>query len=210
MISEIRPDPEQLLAEAQTGSPESLGRLLQIYENYLRVLASTQLDEKLRARFSASDVVQDTFCDAHRDFAKFRGTTEPELLAWLRQILVNNLSHLVEKHVLAEKRNIRREVSAGRIGAAIGRSSARLESMLVDRAPSPSADARRREYSVILADQLGALPADYREVLVLRHLEGLSFEEVAQRMGRTSGAVRMLWLRALGKLKEMLREKGLS
>lgn len=210
MLTEVHPDPDQLLAEARGGSPESLGRLLQLYENYLRILASTQLDGKLRARFSASDVVQDTFCDAHRDFAKFRGSSERELLAWLRQILVNNLSHLVEQHVLAEKRNVRREVSAGQIGAAIGRSSARLEAMLVDRAPSPSADARRREYSVILADQLGALPGDYREVLVLRHLEGLSFDEVAQRMGRTSGAVRMLWLRALGKLKELLHEKGLA
>jgi RNA polymerase sigma-70 factor, ECF subfamily len=209
MATEVHDNPEVLLAEARSGSPESLGRLLQHYSNYLRLLASTQLDEKLRARFSASDVVQDTFYEAHRDFAEFRGGTEREFLGWLRQILVNNLSHLVEQHVLAEKRNVRREVSLKRIGEAVGRSTARLEAMLVDQAPSPSADARRREHSVILADQLSALSDDYREVLVLRHLEGLPFEEVAQRMGRTSGAARMLWLRALGKLREMLAEKGL-
>ncbi|MHC4403929.1 MAG: sigma-70 family RNA polymerase sigma factor [Planctomycetota bacterium] len=200
---------DELLAGARSGKSECLGRLLQRFNNYLNLLAATQIDEKLRARCSPSDVVQETFFEAHRDFEQFRGQTECEFLAWLRRILVNNLSRLVEQHVLAEKRDVRREISLEGIGAALERSTARLEAVLADRAASPSSSAHRREHAVILADQLAELPSDYRQVLVLRHLEGLPFEEVAGRMRRSSGAVRMMWLRAIEKLRERLEARGL-
>jgi RNA polymerase sigma-70 factor (ECF subfamily) len=67
---------------------------------------------------------------------------------------------------------------------------------------SPSAPALRQELSCLLAERLSRLPGPYREVLVLRHLEGLSFPEVADRMGRAPGAVRVLWLRALERLRQ--------
>jgi RNA polymerase sigma-70 factor (ECF subfamily) len=68
----------------------------------------------------------------------------------------------------------------------------------------------RREDEILLADALAELPADYRDVIVIRHIEGLPFEEVAQRMGRSAGAVRMLWLRALKRLREVLESRTLS
>ncbi len=209
MRAQLQDDPEQLLAMAKTGSLDDLGRLLQLYRNYLKLLASTQMDQKLQARFSPSDVVQETFFEAHRDFRQFRGQTEPELLAWLRQILVHNLGRLVEKNVLAAKRDVRREVSLDRIAASLDRSTAGLHAVLADHVPSPSSDADHREHAVILADQLAQLPSDYRQVLVLRHLEGRPFKEVAQRMGRSPGAVRMLWLRAIGQLRQLLDARGL-
>ncbi|HUT92260.1 MAG TPA: sigma-70 family RNA polymerase sigma factor [Thermoguttaceae bacterium] len=210
MRLESPPDQEQLLRSARAGKLECLGQLLQLYGNYLKLLAATQIDEKLLARSSPSDVVQETFLEAHRDFGQFRGQSVPEFLAWLRRILVNNLSRLVEKHVLAEKRDVRRETSLGGIGGALERSAARLESVLVDQAASPSSNAQRREYAIILANQLAELSQDYRDVLVLRHLEGLPFGEVAERMGRSPGAVRMLWLRAIGQLRERLDARGLT
>jgi len=200
---------ERLLGAARAGKPECLGQLLQLYWNYLRLLAATQIDEKLRARCSPSDVVQETFFEAHRDFGQFRGRTVAEFLAWLRQILVNNLARVVERHVLAEKRDVRREMSLGRMQAALDRSTARLESVLQDHGNSPSSDVQRREDAIILADQLAELPEDYRDVLVLRHLEGLSFNDVARRMGRSPGAVRMLWLRAIERLRGQLDARGL-
>jgi len=209
MRSEPRPNPEELLAAARKDAPGCLGQLLQLYGNYLRLLASTQIDRKLRARFSPSDVVQETFFEAHRDFDRFRGGSEPEFLAWLRQILVNNLARLVEKNVLAAKRDVRREISMQDIGAALGRSTARLESILVDRAASPSCGANGRENGIILADQLAELPEDYRQVIVLRHLEGLPFKEVAVRMDRSAGAVRMLWIRAMEQLRRRLDARGI-
>jgi RNA polymerase sigma-70 factor (ECF subfamily) len=175
----------------------------------LELLAATQIDRKLLARSSPSDVVQETFLEAHRDFAQFRGESLPEFLAWLRRILVNNLSRLVERHVLTGKRDVRRETSLEGMEAALERSTARLESVLVDQGASPSTSAQRREYAIILADQLAELPHDYRDVLVLRHLEGLPFGEVAARMDRSPGAVRMLWLRAIGQLRERLDAQGL-
>ena len=141
MYSECRPSPVELLSEARRGGSVGLGQLLQLYGNYLKLLASTQIDEKLRARFSPSDVVQDTFFEAHRDFEQFRGQSEAEFLAWLRQILVNNLLRIVEKNVLAAKRDVRREVSIQEIGAALGRSTARLEAVLADQEGSPSSNA---------------------------------------------------------------------
>jgi len=58
----------------------------------------------------------------------------------------------------------------------------------------------------VLADRLSQLPDDYREVLVLRNLQGLPFEDVARRIGRSVGATRMLWLRAIEKLRTVYRE----
>lgn len=201
---------QQLLEAARAGDAESLGQLLQICCNYLKLLVSTQIDPRLRSRFTSSDVVQETFFEAHRDFAEFRGRSEREFVAWLRKILVNNLFSLVEQHAVAEKRNVHREVSLHGIGAAVGRSTVRLEAILLDRGSSPSEKACHHERAVLIADQMAKLPPDYQEVLILRHLEGLPFEAVAQRMGRASGAARMLWLRALERLRELLRTEGVQ
>lgn len=209
MSSPCSPDPQQLLTQARQDEPRFLGRLLQFYYNYLRLLASAQIGEKLQARVSPSDVVQETFLDAHRNFGKFRGQTEREFLAWLRRILTNNLARLVEQHVLAEKRDVRREVSIDQFGVVIEQSTARLDQMLADQGQSPSAVVAGREYAVILADKLAEMPEDYREVIVLRHVHALSFTEVAKRMERSSGAARMLWLRAIAHLRQQLVAEGL-
>jgi len=200
---------EQLLAQARAGGSACIGDLLQLYCNYLKLLAATQMDEKLRARLGPSDVVQETLFEAHRDFPGFRGRTEAEFVAWLRQILVNNLARAVEKHILTAKRDVRREVSLRELGEALDRSSARLESFLADSEASPSSHANRHENMLILANHLAALPADYREVLILRHLRGMPFQEVAQRMERSTGATRMLWLRAIEMLRGLLQKKDM-
>jgi RNA polymerase sigma-70 factor (ECF subfamily) len=210
MDTETRLNVEQLLVQARAGAPECLGRLLQYYCNYLKLLVATNFDEKLQARCSPSDIVQETYCEAHRDFEKFRGITEPEFLAWLKTILVNNMAREVEKHVLAAKRDVRREVSVDMMGEALERSAARLESILVDQGPSPSSNVHRYEQTIMLANHLAKLPSDYQKVLIFRHCEGLPFKDIAQRMGRTTGAIRMLWLRAIGQIREQMSAKETS
>lgn len=210
MRTDSRANPQQLLLDAQGGRAESLGRLLEVYRNYLQLLAVSQIDRKLRVRCSPSDVVQETFLEAHRDFVQFHGSTEGEFLAWLRRILVNNLLRTYERHVLAQRRCIHREVSLHRMAAALHESTARLEDVLADRVGSPSAEAGRHESAVALADQLAALSPDQREVIVLRHLRGMPFAEIGAQMGRTPGAARMLWLRAVTQLRDRLRAGGLS
>ncbi len=203
MVSDTRmagSDVEQLLGAARQGHLEPLGQLLQSYRNYLNILATAQLDHRLRRRMSASDLVQEAMLAAHRDFGKFRGASEREFLAWLRQILIHCLHHAFDTHVKAQRRDVRCEISLDQAGRALDRSAAHA---LADPGPSPSAPARQRERAVALADQLAKLRPEYREVIVLRNLQGLSFEEIAARMDRKTGAVRMLWLRAIEKFKQV-------
>jgi RNA polymerase sigma-70 factor (ECF subfamily) len=192
----------RLLFAARGGANEPLGQLLQLYRNYLTILATTQINRKLRTRVSPSDIVQEAMLMAHRDFDQYRGRTEREFLAWLRQILIHTLHRVVDTHVRAKKRTVRCEISLEAIGERFDRSAANFLSALVDPGPSPSAPARGRETVVALADQLAKLPAHYRDVLVLRNLQGLPFEEVAQRLDKNVGAVRMMWLRAMERFKQ--------
>ena len=202
-------DPEQLLAEARGGRRESLGRALELNRTYLTLLARTQIDLHLQGRVDASDVVQETFLDACRDFDHFRGSSPGEWASWLRKILIYNLARVVQRQVGAQKRSARREVSLEQHVAAMDRSSGRIEAALVGRSSSPSSQAQRSERAARVADQLARLSSDYREVLVLRNLEGLPFPEVAQRMGRSAGAVRILWVRAVDQLRQLLQAEEL-
>jgi RNA polymerase sigma-70 factor (ECF subfamily) len=194
--------PEALLGSARAGDQAALGRLLELYRNYLRLQARTLIGRTLQVRLDPSDLVQETFLEAARDFARFAGGTEAELIAWLRQILIRNLADQV-RHSQADKRDVRREQS---LEALLEQSRQAAEQALAEAASTPSVQARRREQAVLLADALEALTADHREVILLRHVEHLRFDEIAARMGRSSGAVRMLWTRALEGLHRLLEE----
>jgi RNA polymerase sigma-70 factor (ECF subfamily) len=196
---------DSLISDARIGDKSSIGILLERYQNYLKVLASTQIDPRLEPRISPSDVVQETMLRAHKNFGQFRGTTENELMAWLRQILAHRLTNLVEEHILAARRDVRREVSVEGLARALDQSAVQLAALLPAESTSPSMAAQRCEDAVILADRIAQLPADYREVLLLRNFQELPFEEVARRLERSIGATRMLWLRALEKLRSIYR-----
>jgi RNA polymerase sigma-70 factor (ECF subfamily) len=196
------PDVLVLLGRARGGDAAARGRLLDLYRNYLRLLARTQIDAELRVRLDPSDLVQETLLEAHRDFERFTGATEGELLAWLRRILVRNLVDEA-KRFKARKRGAGRQQSLEEL---LDRSSQAFEQMLAAGTSTPSAQAARREQAVILADALARLPADYREVIILRNLEQLPFEEIGHRLGRSSGAARMLCARALEKLSRLCEE----
>jgi RNA polymerase sigma-70 factor (ECF subfamily) len=211
MNAKGRFDPEELLEDARGGRAESLGRVLEFYRTDLALLARAEIDLQLQGRVDASDLVQETFLDACRDFHHFRGTSHREWVAWLRKILFFNLARVVQRQVAAKKRSTRREVSLNARAGATDRSSGTIpiETALVSRFSSPSSHAGRRERATRLAGQLARLPADYREVLVLRNLEGLPFSEVARRMGRSTGAVRILWVRAVDQLRRLLQAEEL-
>lgn len=201
MVSESGSFAAELLDDARRGSETSLGRLMQLHANYLKLVVTSQLDDRLRTRVSSSDVVQETFYEAHRDFPAFRGATPEEFLGWLRRILMNNLLRAVEQHVKAAKRDIRREVSIDRVAGGPDRSAHGFA--LPHLGDSPSEPIHRQENAQTLSKMLAELPDDYREVLRLRHQEGLDFAAIAERMDRTSGAVRMLWLRGIKRLRTL-------
>jgi RNA polymerase sigma-70 factor (ECF subfamily) len=199
-------DPQALLAHARQGDRTSLGAIAELYTNYLKLLARVQIDRHLQRRLSPSDLVQETFVKAWANFAQFRGQTEQELLAWLRSILVNAIKSAIERELRTGKRDARREVSLNERLTHLNRSVEQMDRALVSQISSPSVQAGRRETSAIVADHLAALPEHYREVIVLRNLEGVSFEEIATRMGRSSSAVRSLWVRALDRLQTFATE----
>jgi RNA polymerase sigma-70 factor (ECF subfamily) len=198
---DVTTDPEQLLRVAMRGDATTLGQLLELYRRYLALLARVQIGQRLQGKVDASDVVQETFLDAHRNFPRFRGTSEGQFVCWLRQILAAKLADMVRHYVGTQARDVRLERE---IGDAFDQSSALLDRGLIAPVSSPSQQATRREQAVLLANALAELPDDYREVIVLRHLEGLTFPDVARRMERSLDSVEKLWLRALARLKHVL------
>jgi len=196
-------EPEELLRRAQNGNATALGQLLARYDDYLSLLARLQIGRRLQGKVDASDLVQETFFKAHRDFAGFRGATEAELVAWLRRILATSVADLVRRYVGSQRRDVRLE---RQLAEEMDRSSAVLERALAAPHSTPSQQAARREQSVRLATALGRLPAHYREVIILHHLEGLTLAQTAARLGRTEDSVEKLWTRALLQLRRALGE----
>jgi RNA polymerase sigma-70 factor (ECF subfamily) len=193
----------ELIRRCRAGEAAAREQLFQRYHAYLQVLARAQLGRHLRAKCAPSDLVQQTLLEAHRDFATFQGHHEGELLAWLRRILANNLFNEARRFA-AQQRDAAREVSLEQVQHGVERSSVVMGRCIPADTPSPSQLASQREASVRLADALARLPEDYQTVLLLRVFEELSAEAVAQRMGRTAGAVRMLQMRALTALREQM------
>ena len=192
---------ELLLALAQGGDRTALGKLLDRYRSYLLLLARLQIGRRLQGKVDPADLAQDTFLEAHRHFANFRGTVEAELVCWLRQILAGLLANLVRRYCGTQRRNVRLERE---LAEELNQSSAALGHALIAPHSTPSQRAANREQAVLLADALERLRDDYREVIILRHLEGLSFAEVADRMGRSVDSVKNLWARALAQLRRSM------
>jgi RNA polymerase sigma-70 factor (ECF subfamily) len=194
---------DDLLRQARQGNQAGLGLLLERYRNYLTVLAQLQIGRRLQRKFDPADVVQETFLRAHSKFSEFKGQTEAELVAWMRQILASRLAKLVRHYWGTRGRDVRLEVE---LLEDLDRSSYVLELGLTSPADSPSAEASRREQAVVLADALELLSEDYREVILLHEFEDLGFPEVARRMGRSLDSVKNLWIRALARLRRVLSE----
>ena len=187
-------------ADRGTGSVRT-GWLVQ-YEPWLRWLARWEIDSRFHGKFSASDAVQQTMIEAWKGWDNFRGEEEAERRAWLRQILAHQLANLARQYAGTQKRDVAREVA---MQQSLAQSAEKLENVLPADVSSPSNRAIRDEQQLQLAAALEQLPEDYRTVIVLRHIDSLSHAEIASRMDRSEGAVRMLWVRALAQLREIIR-----
>jgi RNA polymerase sigma-70 factor (ECF subfamily) len=193
-------DAAQWLDAARAGSAEALGQALEACRGYLLMIARRELDPGLQAKGGASDLVQETFLEAQRDFGRFQGNSQGQFLAWLRQLLLNNLANFARLYRETDKREIGREV-----GLETDSSSGAKGGGLAGALPSPSGEAITHEQSEAVQLALARLPEDYRQVVLLRYREERTFEEIGRLMGRTANAVRKLWLRAVERLKEELK-----
>jgi RNA polymerase sigma-70 factor (ECF subfamily) len=174
------------------------------FRPYLTLLARHHLCTRLPSKLDASDIVQQTMLDAFAKRDQFRGTTDGELLAWLREILKNNLANTLRDQ-RRDKRDVRREQP---LDIQIDESFCRTHDCLVSVQSSPSQRIVRQEEVLRLAEVIARLPDDQREVIVLHHLEGLTLSHLAEHLQRSESAVAGLLHRGLKKLRELMTEKG--
>jgi RNA polymerase sigma-70 factor (ECF subfamily) len=193
--------PQRLPDLARLAPGPALCRRLEAYRDYLTILARLQIGRRLQGKVDPSDVVQETFLHAVRDAAQFRGTSDRELAGWLRQLLAARLADLLRRYFGAQGRDVRLEQA---LQVELDQSSEVLDQGFAAPLCSPSEHAARHEQARWLAQALERLPADYREVLVLHHLQECDFPEVARRLGRSVDAVKKLWARALARLRRSL------
>jgi len=204
MAADKPPDLTELIRRARQGDAQCRDRLFEACRSYLGLIARAQVESWLRARVDASDLVQETMLEAHRDFGRFQGSGQHEWLAWLRRILAHNAADFVRHYRGAAKRQVFREIRF-------------RDSRDTDAGPgapepaaagsTPSQELQRRDDQLFVAAGLAELPPDYQEVILLRNLERLPFDEVARRMDRSRPAVQMLWMRAIRKLRDIVGEQ---
>ncbi len=190
------------LEAARRGSPDALGQALETCRTYLLLIANEDLDPGLRGKVAASDVVQDTFLKAVRDFGQFRGTTTEELRGWLRAILQHNLANTARNFRDADKRQVAREVplSDGLLLGPPDRPATREE--------SPSAQVVAREQRTALRKALAGLPERARQVVQWHSYERLTFEEIGARLGCSADGARKAWVRAVEQMQQHLGVSG--
>lgn len=169
------------------------------YQPWLRLQARLQIDAHFRGKFDESDIAQQTMIEAWRSQSNFRGDSEPERIAWLRQILARVLGHEVRRFRGTQKRDIAKERS---LEQSIAESSRMLGQMVAGNGPTPSQVLQQNEEEALLAAALERLPKEYREVIIRRNMQLESHEQIAQALDRSVAAVRMLWVRALKRLKQ--------
>ena len=172
------------------------------FRSYLALLARTHLGPHQRAKVDPSDIVQQTLLDAHRTLSQFRGSTQPEMAAWLRTMLSSRVADAF-RALTRQKRDVALEQS---IESQLDNTCSRLNEWLEAVQTSPSAVACRNEELVRLAGALDQLSEAQRNAIELHHLHGLTLAETAQQLNRSMGSVVGLLRRGLSKLRELLDE----
>ena len=191
-----------LIRAARGGSREALGALLQRHRDYLLTVAREEVHGDYCAKGGASDLVQETFVDAQRDFPRFRGDSGDDLLRWLRGILKNNLVDFVRRY-----RTPARAIGLERPLSLVDELGEADDGMPAERR-SPQELLIAEEQRRRLRAAIETLPLDYRRVIQLRHIAHASWAEVAEQLGRSTDAVQKLWARALRQLHQKMVEES--
>ena len=179
------------------------GPALERHRDFLRLLARLQLGRRLRAKLDPSDLVQQTLLRAHQAMEAYRGASEAELAAWLRQVLATTIADEIRRYGRGK-----RDLAAERVLlASLDESSARLDAWLASDATSPSQQAIRHEQLLLLANALAALGDDQRRAVELHHLNGHSLADVARQMGRSKDSVAGLLRRGLKELRARMKDE---
>jgi RNA polymerase sigma-70 factor (ECF subfamily) len=201
------PDPtntQELLERARGGDAAAVDALLERHRAALRRMVAQRMDPVLRQRVDASDIVQDALVSASRRLDEYLRAAPMPFHLWLRQLAKERLIDAHRRHREAARRSLDREQPLA-VGYA-DRSSIDLARELRDGELTPAAAAIRHELQLRFQAALEGLGEQDREVMLMRHGEHLSNQEVAQALGLTEPAAGMRYLRALRRLRAVLGE----
>jgi RNA polymerase sigma-70 factor (ECF subfamily) len=198
------PDTDQLLDRVTGGDAAARQALLARHRDRLRKMVAFHMDRRLAARVDPSDVVQEALADAAGRLSDYARRRPLPFYPWLRQLAWDRLIELHRRHVAAGKRSVKREEPD--VLRLPDESAVQLASRLADLGGSPSEQAVREEVRQRVRLALDRLAPGDREVLVLRHLEQLSTAEAAAVLGIGERAFKSRHLRALQRLRALLRD----
>lgn len=203
--SDSPPSFEDLLRRARQSEAAAMDGLLVGHYRYLLDLANELQYDNLQAKAGASDFVQDALLIIRSKLSQFDGTTQPEFMAWIRQILVNQVQQFRRRYEFTAKRRVGLE-------SPIETGDSSLDQRHVPAADtvSPATHAADNERFGMLQQALLQLPEDYQQVIRLRYWEQLTFDEIGSRIDRSGEAVRKLWMRAVVRLEAVLSEMGVK
>ena len=194
---------QRLVALAKTGDELALERLCKVYGERIRRIIRLRMSNELRSKLESMDLVQDTFIAALRGLEDFTYRNEGDFLRWLSTIAENRLRDNLKKFH-ANKRDIRKEMSLNNNRQSTQDSFVKMTGP-VD-STTPSVIMSRREELDGLEKALDKLKPEYKEVILMTKIEGLSSKELSDRLGKAPGAVRMLLSRAMIALASALED----
>jgi len=174
-------DLRQDISRARRGEREALDRVLTAVQSRLRAAAVNRLGSPLRAKMATSDLLQSTYVDVVRSIHDFRGDDPDTLVAWITRIMDNNLRDRLRFFGRERRRNEQQHDEP-------------IDGPAND--PTPSFEAIQVENLAAVGKALTELPEDQRQIIELRLIEGCDYDEIAERLGRSHGALRMLLSRA--------------
>jgi len=202
-----RDSTDRLLDDARAGDPAAVDRLLGEFREPLRRVIGMRLDPAVAQRVDASDIVQDVLIEANQRLTDYLKKPDMPFHLWLRHLAQDRIIDTHRRHRLAQRRSVDREQPIARPAWA-EESSASLVAQLIDTERTPTSEAIAHELRRRLADAVDQLGEDDREVILMRHHEALSNQEVAHALNLTEAAASMRYLRALRRLRGVLVPDG--
>lgn len=197
------PETQQLLEQAKQGEAGAVDQLLARHREPVRRMIDLRLDPAIVARVDASDVVQEVMIEANRRLAEYLKNPIMPFAVWLRQLAKDHLIDAHRRHHQARKRGVDREQPLHR-PAWTDQSSLELAGQLVDHERTPASEAIQQELQRRLHQAIAQLDDADREVILMRHFEQLSNQDVAAALELTEPAASMRYLRAVRRLRDLL------
>jgi RNA polymerase sigma-70 factor, ECF subfamily len=206
MSNSIWPDgqrTDELLQDAKGGDQCAVNHLLDRHRESLHRMIGMRLDKKITRRVDVSDVVQDVLVEANRRLQDYLANPVMAFHLWIRQIAKDRIIDAHRRHRVSAKRSIDREQPLV-AHAAVDQSTIELAGQLCDPELTPAAAATQHEVALQVQLAVEQLDERDREIILMRHYEQLSNQEIAAALELTEPAASMRYLRALKRLRKRL------